>query len=371
MGDLGCEKVPANFTQVRDLNDIRSCKKCVVRMSGPSGPGNIIFSTTGFIIDESPLVTLYYNGIDYTLKQTQLLIRGEHGGSHILPGMTTPPVGEVLLFFERADALPYCVAIPIVAQKGVGNVYFQQLVRTARNRSAITSIIDSETELLQYTGSDLRYRWGSDPKTAFPPWACQATRRVRYLVCTRPTNILPADLLTMTSALGTLYKGPVTAKTPLTPTDVQTFVMRIPKIVIEGPKKVANGPASADGVYLTRELQCRRIDTTKDIEGDRVYVGGKERPGDSTLDKELLAASDSQAAYLDPVDGKTTIQPGTIETVLALILGSILGFVLLVGAFFFFWKMTGRNYVTKVGTDYPSIFDPFKTFFKGRGAQSS
>lgn len=370
MGDLGCEKVPSNFTQVRDLNDIRPCKKCIVRISGPSGPGRLTPSRTGFVIDESPLVMLYYNGIDYTLKETHLLIRGEHGGSHILPGMTTPPVGEVLLFFERADNLPYCVAVPIVAEKGVGNVYFQQLNQVVRNRAAITSIIDPETELLQYTGSELRGRWGSDPKTAFPRRACEGGKKVRYLVCTRPTNILPADLLRLTSALDKNFMGPVTAKTPLTPTDVQTFVTRIPRIVLEGPKKVAKGPASADGVYLTRELQCRRIDTAKDIEGDRVYVGGKERPGDSTLDKELLAASDSQAAYLD-TDSKATIQPGTIETILALVLGSIIGFVLLVGAFFFFWKMTGRNYVTKVGTDYPSIFDPFKAFFKGRGSSQS
>lgn len=366
MGDISCDKVPANFTQVGTLDNIRPCKKCTVRLVTTPGPGRLTPSRTGFTVDESPLNVLYYNGLEHTLKETHLLIRGEHGASHVLPGESNP-VAEFLFFFERAQAIPYCVVVPVMEGKGVGNTYFQQLNQIVRQRAAISALFNPTAQLLQYTGSDLRGRYGSAPATAFPSALCAT--KVRYLVTTQPAYIPVADLVRLTQSLSASdYTGPVTAKTALTPTELQTYVTRVPKLVLEAAKVAGSPTGVPDDVYLTRELQCRRLDTAKDIEGDKVYVGGARRPGDSTLDKELAAAADSQAAF---AEAGASIQPGTIETILAIVLGSVIGFLILLGAFFFFWKMSGRNYLHRLGQDYPKIFDPIKQFFKGRPAPPS
>jgi hypothetical protein len=269
-------------------------------------------------------------------------------------------VAEFLFFFERLRDTPYCLVVPVIEGRGVGNTYFQQLNQIVRNRAAVSALIEPTTQLLQYTGGDLRGRYGSTAATAFPSALCG--RKVRYLVCTKPAHIQGTDLLRLANGLSkTDYRGPVTSLTALTPTEIQTYVTRVPKILIESPKTVGAPTGVPDDVYLTRELQCRRLDTAKDIEGDKIYVGGAKRPGDSTLEQELLAASDSQAGF---VEAGGSIQPGTIETILAIVLGSVLGFLILLGAFFFFWKMSGRNYLHKLGQDYPMIFDPIKNFFK-------
>lgn len=363
MGDLSCDKVPANFTQATTTESIRPCRKCNVRLVTTPGPGRIIPSRTGFTIDESPLNFLYYNGLQHTLKETHLLIRGEYGASHILPNEETnsiAPVAECLFFFEGAQAIPYCLVVPVIEGKGVGNTYFEQLDVFVSKREAISSLLNPKTQLLQYTGSDLRGRYGNSPKTAFPPTFC--AKKVRYLVVTQPAYIRVADLARLVKSLSeNEYKGPVTAKTALTPTELQTFVTRIPKLELEKTSVAGSPTGVSDDVYLTRELQCRRLDISRDVEGDKVYVGGERRPGDSTLEQELVAAADSTMSFSD-VDA--TIQPATIETILAIVLGTVIGILILLGIFFFFWKVSGRNYLYKLGHDYPKIFDPIKQFFK-------
>lgn len=58
------------------------------------------------------------------------------------------------------------------------------------------------------------------------------------------------------------------------------------------------------------------------MKGDRVYIGGEGRPGDSTLREEL-----AESNVENVLNGEPSIQPRDVERTIAIVLGVIVGFV--------------------------------------------
>jgi hypothetical protein len=103
--------------------------------------------------------------------------------------------------------------------------------------------------------------------------------------------------------------------------------MAVASIEIKSDITAANtaaAAASAPGIYLTRALQCQRIDPTKDVRNDAVYL--KNPPQSNTLADELAKAA-ALDAPLD-VSGNSGMRPRDIETILSIVVGIAVGIII-------------------------------------------
>ncbi len=351
-----CAESPVWFSADFKLEQLPICNSCTIRIIADlPGPGKLTESPDGFILDESPVAVLRINGHDHTLLESRLLI----SGCHRLPGRTEPESMEIQFYFRSIKKLDQyqCLSIPVM-KGSVGNPYFTTLgLGVTANRPTLTSLISPNSELYQYLGADVRGRTRETPR---PPKQCDPVlSKITYNVLTSPAIINQSDF----DRILKLYRqkkviGPPKPIGQITPQRILELVTRIKDIKIGAPKsggQFTSAGKASDGSYSVKAMQCRRIDTSKDIVGDRIYVGGKHAPT-TTLSNELQKASDL-SAYSESTDN-STIKPADIENTISIVLGIVFGVVVCATIAYYCLKGTFSNYIPVVKDLYKQPFKP-------------
>lgn len=354
-----CGETPLWFPPDFNLNQLANCTSCTLRITASlAGPGLIQPSADGYTIDENPTVSLTYNGLQHTLLETRLVLPA----AHRLPGSDEPSVGEVQLYF-RADyniKVFYCVCVPLKEGTGVGNSYFQTLGKQGQHKTSVASLLTKGSSLYSYLGADMR---GRTKAVSRPVKLCEPIlQKVTYMVCMEPAYIRSVDLRRLIKFLKkSVYKAPPVPSAAATATRIRSFVTILPKLLVDGPvSKQGRKQATykQNEAIPTKALQCRRIDPSKDVEGDKIYVDGV-RPTDSTLESELQNAADSAKEWEDK--SEPTVQPRDVERTFGVVIGTLLGIVLLATVAYYTMKFIYGNYRFTLDTLYDKTFNPVKS----------
>jgi hypothetical protein len=209
----------------------------------------------------------------------------------------------------------YTLVLPIKIGEGTGTDFFASLGVLQRSRPTLSSILSEDTPMIMYKGTSLEGRT-KDAKTA----CSNAVNKVNYLVALKPLYMLSADLVRFKALLAkeTVYKGPVIANEPIANAKL-SLITYIPSLTLTKSKvkKVA------DGYEETAQVKCRPLNRTRDIKGSKVFVGG---PGQYRTLKEELEAADTALNGLGEPAASTDVS--RIESVLAIVLGVLLGLVI-------------------------------------------
>lgn len=350
-----CAETPVWFSADFKLEQLPICNSCTVRIIADlPGPGKLTESPDGFLLDENPVAVFHINGHEHTLLESRLLIPG----CHRLPGRTEPESMELQFYFRSIKKLDQfqCLVVPVM-KESVGNSYFTTLgLGVTANRPMLTSLISSESEIYQYMGADIRGRTREFPR---PSHRCDPVlSKVTYNVLTSPASIGVKDY----DRILKLYRskkvvGPPKPIAQIPPQRILELVTRIKDIKIGNPRSHAKSSTlrSSDGSYPVKALQCRRINTTNDIVGDRIYVGGKNVPATS-LQTELEQASDL-STFNDALE-KSIVKPADIENTLSIVLGIVFGVIICATIAYYCLKHTYSNYIPVVQDLYKQPFKP-------------
>jgi len=131
-----------------------------------------------------------------------------------------------------------------------------------------------------------------------------------------------------------MLKGPPRPLSDITASRAARLLTHIQSITLDG------GRAGDDGGLNTKALKCYRLDPKKDIQGDKVYIGGA--PNENTLEEELRKAADLSGE--PPDDG--SVKPGDIEQIVGIILGVTIGVIVCATVAYYLWKGTFTKYLT-------------------------
>lgn len=294
----------------------------------------LLATAQGFSVDESPQASFFYNGLQFTLFDSQLLIPG----AHRLPGQTAVGPAELNFYFQGGTGNKdvRCICVPIQVGSGVGEEYFSELGKAipARKQS-IESLFTPTSQFFTYVGA----AYGNRSKTTNIS-SCENAKRITYYVLSLPVFIRQADITRIRSNLAT-HVGP--AEPPnkaASSTRIQALVRLLPVLRLgssdspAGTKATGSTKAIGDSVP-TSQIKCRPLDAKNDIQNGVIYIGGKARPTDSTLEKELARAADTTSVWQDSA---VSIQPGDVEDGLAagisfglaIVMIAILSFLVLV-----------------------------------------
>lgn len=344
---FGCEHTPLQFPPGFDIATIPDCSSCVLRLVAPTAAASprLLPHRLGAQFEESPLTTLYSNGIEYNCREAYLCVPA----AHKLPGMGDvrnsrgdPLFCEALLYFQgilhpnKVVCLSVlCTAAP--AGTAGDTTYFDALGgEGAARRTSLQSVFTKEDTFLSYVGADIR---GRSADAATPRAICNpVTTPVTYYVLSRVVRIAARSYAGLVTGIqGPDYKGPPPAQPPLHPL-LSTNVTRIQGLRLGDERATSAGSSGVS----TAAMKCYRLDTRRDIVDGKVYVGGKGAPA-STLAKELEnAATDVSYAALHADGG---IKPGDVERVTGIVVGVLLGLLLVAAITYYVLRGTfGRSY---------------------------
>ena len=327
-----CSETPLSLTaaQLTTIQKNQAYDTSVRISALSSGTGTIAAIPEGVLIDGSVSNSLSTNGQNYTWIDTRLVIPGLHVFNDVTP------VAELCIYFKndkRATDI-YCICIPVQVGQGRGTPYFASLGVLQRSRPSFTTLLGS-TAFIQYRGVDLRDRTEESCKNnVLAPSSTQSVQgNIRnYAVALEPAYIQQRDLTRLKASSGNTltYKAkPVAAKSTLI-----SYISSIEIATNAATKTVANGYVE------TAQVKCRPLDRTRDISGNLIYVGGKERKGDSSLEDEL----EGNATY-DESKTKPTIDGSDIETILGIVLGAVIGIVVIAFVVVWVFRKTETNYL--------------------------
>jgi len=241
------------------------------------------------------------------------------------------------------------VAIPITIKDGVDDAYFNEL--TAQNTASRSKTLESlivPGPVLLYKGMDLRGRNADNPTAGtqcssisatlnwfiLPTTTISSTNAAKIRSIQNPSTndaALKAGMTALQIARYMLSNAlPPAPLHELTLDRIRNMAMIVPTIQIQSQIDTANQATAAaatasNGVYLTRALQCQRIDPIRDVKNDAVYL--KESKGPTTLKDELdrVSALDSP---LERVIGETGTRAAHIQNILSIIIGIVLGLLI-------------------------------------------
>lgn len=339
---LSCSESPLKCSQLMDIMKLYPCISCKLRLNAQiAGPGNVTKHVNGLLLNENPQTTFTINGIKHNLIESFLYFPG----AHKLPGKQEQHPMEVALYFRSDDGQKHtCLCIPVQVGTGASNAYFASLNETVRNRPTIGSIISPTSQIISYRGADMRGRDGKDSR---PRSQCDPVlRTVTYYILMTPADIAPVDYQRL-KQIAKDSRGPPVAITELIESRFKLLSRIDGMTLVSG--RTAGAAAAGDGGVSTKAMKCYRLDKTKDVINDKVYIGGT-RPG-STLDKELSGTDATQADGEDSRD--TSIQPGDVEKWIGIIVGSIVAILIVAFLIYVVWSGTFRNYM-KVQKMYDS-----------------
>jgi len=309
---LSCGETP--FYPPRNLkpSDLAVCSSCTLNFVAPTaGPKGYTHRGTvadGLGVDESPLASITYNKTNYALYDTVIWRKGAHRDF-----LTDTPYDlEMNLYFRTVTdtSKQVAVAIPITINDTKSMSYFNELANQdpTKRGFSLETIIATNARVLMYKGMDLRGRNVTNPVGA--PQCNDVNASLTWFVL-GTAYISAADANRLRS---TNFANNVEPPTPtLVPTldRCRTMCMIVPKITVGVP--TAAGKSKGDDIYLTRALQCQRIDPTTDVKEGAVYL--KNQKNSNTLADEL----DASAALDKPLDAVVQggVRPRDIEEILA------------------------------------------------------
>jgi hypothetical protein len=308
----------------------------------------------GLRVDENQNNSLTYNGLEHTLLDTRLVFPS----AHRLPERTNASHGEIQFYFRATydPNIEYCLCIPIDVG-GAGNPYFEGLSTSPNQRIqkvTLGSLTQDPSDYYQYLGADLRGRTSTTPR---PDNRCDpVAKKVTYIVRETPALIHSNDYERLKSLTHGVNISPPTPSTPAQSQRILTLLTKLRSssfTVIDPVNKLKR--TNTAKMVPTSQVKCRRIDPAKDVINNQVYIGGKQRPRDSTLDQELLNAADLSKEFR--VD-EAAIQPGDVESWASTILGIIIGIVLCATTAYYVLKGTFKDYLPKVKTLYDKAIHP-------------
>lgn len=334
---FSCRQTPIQFTQANltRVKESATCGTCKVRLTSLiAGTGHLVPTPQGLSFD-SPQTSLEFNGVRHSTYGCLLSIPAMHTIN--ITGMKYADISGAELHVQfRGETTAttnsyYTLVIPIQIGKGIGTDFFSSLGVLQRSRATLGSILSQDTPLILYKGTSLEGRTKS-AKTA----CSNAVNKVNYLVALKPVYMLATDLSRFKTLLAkeAVYKGPVVATEPV-PDNKLALISYIPSLTITKSKVKK---AAADGYEETAQVKCRPLDRSRDIKGSKVFVGG---PGQYRTLKDELSAADNAMKGLEEPDATTDVS--RIETILAIVLGVLLGVVFFsVIAWFWFTKSESK-----------------------------
>lgn len=321
---FGCAETPLWFPNDISADRIPDCKSCKLRLVSPvPGPGTVSPRVDGLLVDENPLSTLSVNGIQHNLVESILMI----AGAHKLPGRTEVCKAELACYFQSIRDFSYhvCLCLPIDIGTGAANNYFATLGGATSGRPTLSKIVPSNASYLLYRGADLR---GRSSNSNVPSSFCDPVKRVTtYYVCLTPIFISNTDYTRLVARGGNTVVGPPKPLTTSVISRLESLCSLVKGINIGVPKPVGTTDTSLqpDGPgYPTKALKCYRVDPSRDIRDDKVYIGGEGTPTD--FRKEIANEDDRGGIF-----------PGDLQrwisSTLSLIISIILAAFIFVGIF--------------------------------------
>jgi len=191
-----------------------------------------------------------------------------------------------------------------------------------------------------YKGMDLRNRNSDRPYAASH---CSSPNASLNWFILQPTFISSTDAQRIRSIQAVSNLQPPVPHHELTLERVRTMCSVIPTIELKSDIENRNAAESknTNGIYLTRALQCQRINPATDIKNNAVYLNGVSQ---NTLQDELNEkAADSTSAI-----GNTRgagVRPKQIEEFLALAVGIGLGIFLFSIAVYYLLQFLYKGFV--------------------------
>jgi hypothetical protein len=339
---LSCLETPFYPPQLLKPSDLATCNSCTLVFSAPNaGPKGYIDRSAqdGLGLGESPLASLSYNGTNYALYDTVLWQHGAHRDF----GAAANYDMEMNLYFRSIYDISKIIAmaIPITINNSKAQAYFTELAdqNPAARNATLESIVVKNQPVLMYKGIDLRGR------NASKPWAAQQCGDVS---ATMTWFILPSTFISSADAgrirgaqLGSNVSPPA-ANSVLTISRCRDMCMMIPSLTV---KAAAAETAKKEDVYLTRAIQCQRIDPGKDVRNGAVHLKNSNKK--STLSEEIdgIASLDSS---LDAVSGGTGMRPRDMENILATCIGVAVAIILFCFIAYFFLQKVYKGYLPAV-----------------------
>jgi hypothetical protein len=329
---FGCAETPVWFPNDVDADRVPDCKSCKLRLVSPvPGPGTISPRVDGLLIDENPLSTLSVNGIQHNLVETVLMI----SGAHRLPGRAEVCKAELACYFQstRDFSIHVCLCLPVDIGTGGANQYFATLGGATSGRPVLSKIVPPKATYLLYRGADLR---GRSAREKVPASFCDPVARVTsYYVCLTPIFISNSDYTRLVDRAGKGLAGPPTPLTPVIVSRLNMLASRVDGIAIGAPAPLGPGATTPEGPgYPTKALKCYRVDPSRDVRGDKVYIGGRGAPKtETTLQKELKVDEDNGGLF-----------PGDLQRWISSTLGIFLSIILAAFAFVAIFSAIFKNY---------------------------
>ncbi len=250
-------------------------------------------------------------------------------------------VGELHMLF-RGDANRsslYSLVIPLEIGSSASTPFFASLGTLQRTQLSIGAILPANMPLLLFRGASIYTRTANAP-------TCEDGRvdKINYIYGLKRLRLAQKDVDRFKGLLNshTPYTnggGPVVGTTAI-PANKLSLISYIPKLLITSSKVMGTGTKAVQNGYVeTAQVKCRPLDPARDIKGSKVFVGG---PGESRTLKDELEDAANPNAGLAEAEASPNVEK--IESVLAILIGVLLGVVTISFIVWFVFKHTELKY---------------------------
>jgi hypothetical protein len=325
-----CTETPFRPPKSISRSDVPICSSCSVLLSathaGPKTLGsrsNFDGGGDGMTIDESPLAALTFSNNKYALYDTIIWKNGAHRDFKTDKNYDL----EMNLYFRDTydPNKIMAVAIPIMIDDAKAKPYFTELANQNANMRThnLETLVDTGSSALTYKGIDMRQR--REGTTYNAPQCRDARSNMTWFVLGQ-TYISNADAIRIRGMAFPSNVNPPQPTHEITIERSRQMTMLVANVSVSGtPGKTESFSNNrSENMYLTRALQCQRIDPNLDVKNDAVYLDRNRAT--RSLQDELDAASNLDRPLFD-VSTNTGVRPQQIEDILALTIGIVMGVV--------------------------------------------
>jgi len=353
---LDCTETPFYPPRAMSLSDVTTCASCSLIIAAPTpGPKNFIVrgAHDGMGIDESPLAMLTFNGSNYSLYETVLWRNGAHRNFKTQANYDL----ELNLYFHDIyePSKQVAVAIPITIDDRQAKPYFTELAdqNIGSRQYTLETLIVKDSPVLTYKGMDLRNRTKGNPRGASQCASVDGSMTWFIL----PSTYISQHNANRIRSIDYGYDiSPAAPDHELALERARNLTMVIAKIQIKSEADAAasgvSSAANSQGIYLTRALQCQRINPLTDVRNDAVYL--KNPPTRNTLADELDAAAALDKTLDDISSG--SVRPKDIEFILSVCVGVAVGIIIFSIIAYFILQVVYKGYLPAVVQE-PAVID--------------
>lgn len=338
-GYFSCSQTPVKMStaQLEIIKTSYICTTCKVRITAPIGAPSTLLATSQGLVFDSPQASLEFNGMRHSIRSCLLTIPPMHSIGDI-----SGIVAELHMIFagETSDTRNsmYSLIFPIKSGDGTpSSAFFASLGNLQRTTSSIGGILSSDTPLLLFRGISVY-----EPRTAKNAMCDDSsTMKVNYLYALKQLTMSQKDFIRFKTALAVSaeYKtsgGPVVGTTMI-PENKISLISYIPKLLVT--TSVLKTKTVQNGYVETAQVKCRPLDQSRDIQGNKIYVGG---PGEYRTLKDELENAANPIRGLEEPDASADVSK--IESILAVGIGVVIGVAVLGVATWYWFKWSEMKY---------------------------